>query len=330
MQIAHSVLDVRRASEQLTCEEIEEFARNISISELNVPTTPVAPTGVWKYCRISDRAISYRNVLGVSISLWFSCSATYAVIGLQSSLNVDQGLGLATLSVSTFVQMLFAFASPVFLSILGSKYAIVTGYVALLLYTLSNYYPSWYTLTPGAVFLGFSFGAVTWTGVYNHIAVVAIKSSFILNEDPKYLVALFTGVLTFFIELSYIPGNLVASVVLFSNQQESTVAARGNSTCSNTEAANLDKIYVYIMLSVYVMFCIAAIVIVTVCVDDLHTERRFMSPGLFIKQHVNKPCIAVTKVLFDWKLLLLAPMIFLVGSLISLIVGIFPKVSLVP
>ena len=327
MEVGQSMLDVRRASEQLTQQEIEEFARNVSISQLCSPTDPVAPTGVWKHCPMSHKVTAYRNVMGVSISLWFCLSAVFAVISLQSSLNADQGLGLATLFGSTIFQSIIAMASPTLLGLLDFKYAVLTGYVSFLAYVVLNYYSSWYTLAPGALFLGFSFGAVIWTGVYSQITLVALKSGGPLKENPKYLVALFTGVVTFFVELSYIPGNLVSSVVLFFDQQEATYGPWENATCNNTEAANLDETYLYVMLSVYAVFLLAAIGVMFLFADNLGTDRRFMSPGQFIKQHLHKPCVAVTKMLVHWKMLLLAPMLLLVGLLIATVLGMYPKVK---
>ena len=321
------MLDLRRASEQLTQKEIEEFARNVSINQLCSPTDPIAPTGVWKHCRMSQRATAYRNVIGVSTSLWFCLSAVFAVIGLQSSLNVDQGLGLATLFISTLFQAFVALVSPTLLSLLGSKYALLTGYFSFLLYTVLNYYPRWYTLTPGALFLGFSFGAVTWTAIFSHVTMVAIRSAASLKENPKYLVALFTGILIFFLELSYIPGNLVSSAILFFDGQEGASVAWQNATCNNTEAANLDETYLYIMLSVYVVFLIVGIAIILLFVDDLGTDRKFMSPRQFVMQHLSKPFVAVTKMLVNWKILLLAPMIFLAALLAATVLGMYLKVS---
>ena len=69
----------------------------------------------------------------------------------------------------------------------------------MLIYTLSNFYPHWYTLIPGSICLGLALGPL-WASLNVHITTVAIRFAPNLNETPGYVVALFTGIHTFFIK----------------------------------------------------------------------------------------------------------------------------------
>ena len=328
MQIANSVLDVRRASEQLTHKEIEEFARNATISEIYSPTTPVEPTGVWRSCRLSVKAITYRNLLGVTVSFFFCFSSYVSLLSLQSSLNSDEGLGLASLITLGVLFSLGVFFSPSLIGLLGTKRSIICGYVAILIYTVSNYYPSWYTLIPGSAVGGFGAASVLWTGAYTHINSVAIKSALPLKEDPKYLISLFTGIFTLFYKAAYLPGNTVSSLVLFNSRPVNTsIIVEGNSSCNNMEAANLDELYVYIMLSFFVVLDLAGITTVALFVDELGTKRNsLISCKQFFKHHFVAPAKSVVKVMFSCNMILLTPSLILGAISISLMQGLYAKV----
>ena len=166
----------------------------------------------------------------------------FAMVSLQCGLNVDQGFGLTSLFTcsSTLFQTIIIIALPMLPSLLHFKYTILTDYVSFLVHTVLNYYyPCRYTLTLGIFYFGFSLGAVLWTGLYNQLTIVALKLFAFFNENPMYLMALFSGVLIF-IELSYIMHNLVSTTVMLLNRQEGTYRPWVTVTCNNTEVTSVD------------------------------------------------------------------------------------------
>ena len=126
MKIEPSMQDVREPSEELAQKEMEEFAGNISKSQLCHPVDPVVPAGEWKHCQVSHRVKAHRNTLGISVSLWFRLSEVFAVLSLQRSLNVDQGLGLATLFSAMPFQTIITIAFPMLPSLLRFKCTVLT------------------------------------------------------------------------------------------------------------------------------------------------------------------------------------------------------------
>ena len=54
----------------------------------------------------------------------------------------------------------------------------------MLIYTLSNFYPHWYTLIPGSICLGLAFGPL-WASLNVHITTVAIRFAPNLNETSS-------------------------------------------------------------------------------------------------------------------------------------------------
>ena len=302
------------------------FSGNGSLVELFSPTTPIVPTGAWRQCHISNKATAYRNVLGVSLSFWAAFSTMVVLSSLQSSLNADQGLGLATLVLVDLVVAVSVFLSAPAVIMLGTKRGMIVGQIGFLVFALTNYYPSWYTLIPGAIVVGFSMGALVWTSIYCHVTAVAVKSAVVLNEDPKYLMALFTGILTFFIKVGYLPGNLISSIVLFNNGVERSSVVGDNGTCTSSEVANLDIKYIYIMLSVLVVFNLAGILIAVLFVDEIRTDRKLLLSSDYVALHFKKPIAEVFGVLLNWKLLLMAPIILYNTLTVSFILGLYAKV----
>jgi len=65
------------------------------------------------------------------------------LVFLQSSINIEEGLGAAGLSAiyatSSFSSL---FVTPFLIDVKGAKMAIVLGEMGILLYTLANFFPS--------------------------------------------------------------------------------------------------------------------------------------------------------------------------------------------
>ena len=198
---------------------------------------------------------------------------------------MDQGFGLATLFSPTLYKTIIAIVSPMLPSFLRFKYAVLMDYILFLVQTFLNHYLSWYMLTLEAHLLGFSFGAVLWTGVYNQLTMVALKLFAYFKENLKYmyLVVLFSFVLIF-VELSYILGNLVSCTVLLFNRQEGADGPWVTATCNNTEVASVDETCLHIMLSMCVVPFVAAIVII-LFLWTIPAPREELSPCKLRKKH---------------------------------------------
>ena len=80
---------------------------------------------------------------------------TISCQNLQSSLNRDEGLGLASLCVIYVALVLSCmFVPPFMIGRLGCKWALALSMTCYVLYTVANFYPSWYTLMPASFLLG--------------------------------------------------------------------------------------------------------------------------------------------------------------------------------
>ena len=322
-KISNSLCDVRRQCELPTPQELRDLMQDGE----QKPSLLSEERATCRCCSWSPKAKAYKNLFGIAVSYMILFSVHLAVVGLQSSVNDDDGLGLASLCILYGIFIFSGFYSSSVIRLFGTKYTLIVCYVGFTLYTSSNYYPHWYTLIPGSVCVGIVFGPLL-ASLNTHITTIAIQCAPALKENSTYLVSLFTGILAMFYKLSYIPANLASSVILLNGRQENTsiLDTSLGDICNNTEAMNFDRLYLYILLSVYVVFDIVAIVILISFVDHLGVDTRFLSVSKMYEIYFKKPFVATFKMFLNWKLILIAPMMGFDGFVVSFGLGQFAKV----
>ena len=281
-----------------------------------------------------SRRWAYKNVCGLSVAYMVLFTAFIGLQNLQSSINSAGGLGLVTLSLLYAMFFAGGFVTPGFLKLFGTKYSLLFGFVCHLLYTLSNYYPSWYTLVPGSILIGFA-SAPIWAAASTHLAEVAIAVAPNLHKKD-YLISKFTGIFFFFFQFSQVPGNLASSLILFPYGEDLTTnlnISLNNSSdiegemCHLLDNGTFDVKYLYILVSVYVGFIITSIAILLVFVDKLPTSNSFFSAEKKFELYLKKPLIELLKVLKDVKMVLIAPMVVFNGIELAFAFGSFTEVS---
>ena len=103
-----------------------------------------------------------KNVFVISFGFLFLFTAFQSLQNLQSSLNKDEGLGLASLCVIYAALILSCiFVPPFVIGRLGCKWTLVLSMTGYVLYTVSNYYARWGTLIPASIIIG------GFTGIVN-------------------------------------------------------------------------------------------------------------------------------------------------------------------
>lgn len=272
---------------------------------------------------------AYKNLLGLSLSFFIIFGVYLSEIGLQSSINEDAGLGLATLCIVYFTFVLSCFYSASMVRIFGTKHTTLIAYMGMTVYTISNFYPSWYTLVPGSVIIGLIFGPL-WTSHGVHITSIAHQYALAANYKIEQVVFLFFGIYVFCLKIAYLPGNILSSSILLNGRSPNTSIVDDSlgDVCNNTEAANLEDVYLYIVLSIFVVLDIVAIVIFLLTVDYIKTDTQLLSVTHVLKYHVKQPIINTLKMVLDWKMDIVFFMMILDGFTISLVLGIFSKVHI--
>ena len=275
-----------------------------------------------------DRKWAYMNAYGVCISLAVVFTAFLGLQNLQSSINSTGGLGLASLAVIYIFFTFSGFFTPGFLKFFGTKNSLFAGFICHLLYTISNFYPSWYTLIPASVILGLS-SAPTWAAASSHLAQVAVTAAPILKVHEDHLLSLFTGIFFIFLQAAQIPGNLASSLILYPYSSVNTTSQEdGNlsdsSSCEDSSTGeDFDRKFLYILGSVYALFIVTGICILFFMVSQLPIDKEFKGKFEF---YLKAPIIELFKVLKDYKMLLIAVISVYNGLELSFAYATFTKV----
>ena len=276
-------------------------------------------------------ARTHKNVYGLGFSFFAVFCSFQGLQNLQSSINDEGGLGLVTLALLYAFFFLSGFISPAFVNLFGTKYSLLIGMFCHLLYTLSNYYGSWYTLAPSSVLLGLA-SAPVWAAASTHITLCAIQIAPVVKEKEAHLISQYTGVMFLFFQFSSIPGNLCSSLILCFNDEplinssSNTSSIVSNGTCQH-DSKEIEYLYLYLLISVYVVFVAVAITSEALLVDKFPRDAMFFSTKRKFRVFLVEPVKEMLKVLFDWKMLLLTPMGLANGLEQSFLFGTFTKVS---
>ena len=273
---------------------------------------------------------------------------------LQSTLNAKDGLGLYSLSVlygsTIFTSVTLA---PVILHKLTTKWSLMLAWCVHIIFIVSNFYPSWWTLLPASALLGCATGVV-WTcqGVY--ISEFSMESARRSGDTNTAVLSRYYGYFQMVMALTGIGGNLFSSLlfsytsthgnnvtykeILFVNQSFSNVSTElldnnltyrepicGASFClrdydlfqEETGIQEVPPMTRYILMSVLLMVELIGLVMSGFLINlTFHTDE-------------TSTC---AKFVSSWKLIvnfkyLLASSLFLVkGTSESLLLGLYLKV----
>ncbi|XP_078484187.1 LOW QUALITY PROTEIN: UNC93-like protein [Ciona intestinalis] len=122
----------------------------------------------------SNRSMSrYLYILGLTVM--FIYGSYSGVIGLESSINIEGGLGTTSVMI-VFIVSSFSciFLLPIIIDFLGPKFSIILGELGFVVYIASNFYPSWYTLIPAAVVHGITESGM-WAGASCYVTFLGKK-----------------------------------------------------------------------------------------------------------------------------------------------------------
>ena len=269
---------------------------------------------------------AYTNIYGLGASIFFLSCGFGGLRNIQSSINSNAGLGVVTLSILYALFMVSSLYTPGLINAFGTKYVYLAGVSGYFLYTAANYYSTWYTLIPACVIAGLASGPV-WAASRVHIIQVAIEMAPFLKESRDTVISQFVGIVYLAFQLSSVPGNLASSLILYLTDKD----AYGNSTLNTTNASlctagtrKIEQKYIYMLISVYMAFMTASLVIAALTVDNTRRAQK-QSWKAKIKTVFD---VEVFKMLFTWKMALIFPMGMYAGMELSYFTGTFAKVKL--
>ncbi|XP_069104448.1 protein unc-93 homolog A-like [Argopecten irradians] len=154
-----------------------------------------------------------KNLVFLCISFITLFSSFRAIQNLQSSINDKYNLGIIAMSVVHGTMFFTCLWAPSIINKLSAKWALVIGMFSFLTWIGANFYPTFYTLIPTAVFSGCGQG-ILWTAEISYILKLAFDSSRVSRGNIDKEVLRFHGIFLACFQTTHIWGNLISSFVL--------------------------------------------------------------------------------------------------------------------
>lgn len=221
-----------------------------------------------------------RNSVIVSLSFLFVFTAYLAIQNLQSSLNQDAGLGVTSLSCLYGSIILSSILAPTVMKVIGSKLAIVIPWVLHVVYTLTNFYPRFWTLIPSSILLGLMSGPL-WTSQCTYITRHAYSLADESNKNEHAILSYLNGIFFTIYELTQILGNMVSSLVFYRDSDKNTTSETLHLSCgvadcfseegnaTTTALVQPSHDLVYTLLGIFVVFDVMGVLLTSTFLPPL-------------------------------------------------------------
>ncbi|XP_029352746.1 protein unc-93 homolog A [Echeneis naucrates] len=276
---------------------------------------------------------NFKNVLVVSIGFLFLFTAYGGLQSLQSSLNAEEGMGVASLSViyaSIIISSMFL--PPIMIKNLGCKWTIVAGMACYVSYSFGNLYPGWYTLMPTSVILGLG-GSPLWSAKCTYLTISGNIQASKEGKKGSDIINQYFGIFFFIFQSSAVWGNLMSSLIFgqdtnIANIPEELLEACGAADCGlnvsaqGTTTRPEDKL-VWTLVGCYIGVGVLAMLIVAVFLDNIDQEQASEFRGS--RKPFCHTFLATFRLLKDWRLLTLIPLTMYSGFEQSFLSGEYTK-----
>ncbi|CAH1802288.1 unnamed protein product [Owenia fusiformis] len=227
----------------------------------------------------------WKNVLVVAVAFLMNFTAFQSLSNLQSSLNREEGLGVAGLSVVYAALVISCMFLPtILIKNIGCKWTIMCSLLTYAAYIAANFYATWGTIIPGAIILGLG-AAPLWSAKCTYLTETAEEYSGITKETTEAVINRFFGVFFFIFQSGQIWGNLISSLVLTKLPENGTdvipeyiLQNCGAQYCqepednsnSNLERPELSQ--VYMLCGIYLSCSLLSSVITAIFLDNLKSK----------------------------------------------------------
>ncbi|KAL7388047.1 hypothetical protein ABVT39_006172 [Epinephelus coioides] len=276
---------------------------------------------------------NFKNVLVVSVGFLSLFTAYGGLQSLQSSLNAEQGMGVASLSViyaSIIISSMFL--PPIMIKNLGCKWTIVVGMACYVSYSFGNLYPGWYTLIPTSVILGLG-GSPLWSAKCTYLTISGNTQAAKDGNKGSDVINQYFGIFFFIFQSSAVWGNLMSSLIFgqdtniayIPDEQLATCGAADcglNISVNGTTTRPAQKL-VWTLVGCYIGVGVLAMIIVAVFLDNIDRDQssRFREN----REPFCHTFMATFRLLKDWRLVTLIPLTMYSGFEQSFLSGEYTK-----
>ncbi|KAM9316720.1 protein unc-93 homolog A-like [Gastrophryne carolinensis] len=266
-----------------------------------------------------------KNIIVVSTGFMLLFTAYGGLQTLQSSLNPEKGLGVASLSVIYGCLILSSLFLPsIIVKKIGCKWTIVASMCCYITYSVGNFKPNWYSLLITSAILGFG-GGPLWSAKCTYLTTNAIKYAEQTGKEKKDIVNQYFGVFFLIFQTSAIWGNLISSLVfdlgpnkVSFNESYSQCGANScpglsdESDNHTSVSSGVSDEMRYTLMGIYTGCGVLAVLIIAICLDniDLNENQEYKNE---ISSSIWKSLLATLNQLRDIRQWLLIPLTMFLG-----------------
>ncbi|TVU49686.1 hypothetical protein EJB05_01012, partial [Eragrostis curvula] len=149
----------------------------------------------------------------LSAAFLFVFSAYSAAQNLESTINSEGDLGTVSLGILYTSFTLFAVVASPVVTRLGPKRALVVGTSGYVLFILANLVPSWYTMVPASLYLGFC-ASIIWVGQGTYLTSASLNHARDNNLLEGTTLGNFNGEFWGIMASTQVIGNLLSLALL--------------------------------------------------------------------------------------------------------------------
>ncbi|KAG7274420.1 hypothetical protein CRUP_023893 [Coryphaenoides rupestris] len=274
---------------------------------------------------------NFKNVLVVSIGFLSLFTAYGGLQSLQSSLNAEEGMGVASLSViyaSIIISSMFL--PPIMIKNLGCKWTIVVSMGCYVSYSCGNLFPGWYTLIPTSAILGLG-GSPLWSAKCSYLTISGNLQASIDGKKGSDVINTYFGIFFFIFQSSAVWGNLMSSLIFGQANitviPEEILSSCGVNTCDAEIISNPipkpENKLVWTLVGCYIGVGVLAMIIVAVFLDNIDQEQTKRFRGN--REPFCQTFLATFSLLKDRRLLILIPLTMYSGFEQSFLSGEYTK-----
>ncbi|KAM9840296.1 protein unc-93 homolog A [Aulostomus maculatus] len=276
---------------------------------------------------------SFKNVLVVSVGFLSLFTAYGGLQSLQSSLNAEEGMGVASLSViyaSIIISSMFL--PPIMIKNLGCKWTIVASMACYVSYSFGNLYPGWYTLMPTSVILGLG-GSPLWSAKCTYLTISGNVQAAKEGKRGPDVINQYFGIFFFIFQSSAVWGNLMSSLIFgqdtgIADIPEEQLQFCGAADCGlnitvNSTITRPGQELVWTLVGCYIGVGVLAMLIVAIFLDNIDREQTKQFRGN--REPLCHTFLATFRLLRDWRLVTLIPLTMYSGFEQSFLSGEYTK-----
>ncbi|XP_067098275.1 protein unc-93 homolog A-like [Osmerus mordax] len=275
-----------------------------------------------------------KNVLVVSIGFLSMFTAYGGLQSLQSSLNAEAGMGVASLSVIYASIILSSmFLPPILIKNLGCKWTIVVSMGCYIAYSFGNLSPGWYTLIPTSFILGMG-GSPLWSAKCAYLTIAGNLQAPKDNKKSADVINQYFGIFFFIFQSSAVWGNLMSSLIFgqgtnIADIPEEDLELCGAGTCeeivfnSTSNSTRPEQKLIYTLVGSYIAVGVLAMIIVAVFLDNIDSEQTREFRGN--REPLCSTFLATFLLLKDWRVVTLIPLTIYSGLEQSFLSGEYTK-----